>query len=143
MPCSDTSKPAVSTCSSTRMPQTRYIVQRQPNDAEKVNTPTATSPSACTPSWWNDPVYTRPPLPVARFDASAGTANKPVASVPHTPDIPCTATAPMGSSIPSRSTNKTPATAIQPDTPPITIAAHGATNPEAAVIATSAARTPF
>ena len=45
--------------------------------------------------------------------------------------------------MPIRSTNRTPATAIQPDTAPITIAAHGATNPEAAVIATSAARTPF
>ena len=34
-------------------------------------------------------------------------------------------------------------TAMKPETSPITIAAHGATNPDAAVIATSAASTPF
>jgi hypothetical protein len=34
-------------------------------------------------------------------------------------------------------------TAITPETSPMTTAAHGATKPEAAVTATSAARTPF
>ena len=57
--------------------------------------------------------------------------------------MPCTATAPIGSSIPIRSTAITPTTAIPPETRPITIAAHGATKPDAAVIATSAAITPF
>src|SRR2546423_752999 len=45
--------------------------------------------------------------------------------------MPCTATAPMGSSIPIRSTQSTPTTAIEPATAPITTAAHGATNPDA------------
>ena len=125
------------------MPQRRFIAHRHPKDEENVNTPTASRPTACTPSWWNEPVYTSPPVPVARFAASAGTANKPVASVPHTPDIPCTATAPIGSSMPSPSTHSTPTTAMTPDTSPITTAAHGATKPDAAVIATSAASTPL
>src|SRR5207248_7773289 len=115
----------------------------EPNESEKVNTPTVRSPSACTPSWWNEPVYTSPPVPVARFDARAGTANRPVASVPQTPDMPWTATAPIGSSIPIRSTATTPTTAMKPETSPITTAAQGATKPDAAVIATSAASTPF
>src|SRR5207247_8166810 len=66
-----------------------------------------------------------------------------VATVPQTPETPCTATAPIGSSMPIRSTASTPTTAITPDTSPITTAAHGATNPDAAVTATSAASTPF
>ena len=82
-------------------------------------------------------------MPVARFSASAGTAKMPVASVPQTPAIPWTATAPIGSSIRIRSTSRTPSTAITPATRPMTIAAHGATNPAAAVTATSAAITPF
>ena len=45
--------------------------------------------------------------------------------------------------MPSRSTASTPTTTIAPDTSPITIAAHGATNAHAAVIATSAAIAPF
>ena len=49
-------------------------------------------------------MYTNPPVPVARFAARAGTANNPVASVPHTPDIPCTATAPIASNIASHVT---------------------------------------
>ena len=80
---------------------------------------------------------------MARFFDSSGTVKRPQASVPQTPDMPCTATAPIGSSIPIRSTKITPTTAITPETSPITTAAHGATNPEAAVIATSAAITPF
>ena len=40
MPCSATSRPAVSTCSSTRMPQSRFSVQSAPNDRLNVNTPT-------------------------------------------------------------------------------------------------------
>ncbi len=95
------------------------------------------------PSWSNEPVYQSPPVPVARFSASAGTAKMPVASVPHTPAMPCTATAPMGSSIRARSTASTPTTAMPPARKPITIAAHGATKPHAAVTATSAATTPF
>src|SRR3954447_14846151 len=125
------------------MPQSLCITNSAPNDVENVNAPTATMPSACTPSWWKDPVYTRPPVPVARFFASAGTANSPVASVPHTPDMPCTATAPIGSSIPMDSTQITPNTAIVPEPTPITIAAQGATNPDAAVIATSPPSAPF
>ena len=82
-------------------------------------------------------------MPVARFFASTGTANSPVASVPQTPDMPCTATAPIGSSIPMRSMKITPKTAIPPEPMPITIAAHGATKPDAAVIATSAPSAPF
>ena len=82
-------------------------------------------------------------MPVARFFASSGTANRPVASVPQTPDMPCTATAPIGSSIPILSTKITPKTAMKPEPTPITIAAHGATKPEAAVIATSAPSAPF
>jgi hypothetical protein len=109
----------------------------------KVKTPTASRPSAWTPSWWKLPVYQSPPVPVARFSASAGTAKIPVASVPHTPAIPCTATAPIGSSIRILSTSRTPTTATPPATSPITIAAQGATKPAAAVTATSAAITPF
>ena len=45
--------------------------------------------------------------------------------------------------MPIRSTAITPTTAITPETSPITTAAHGATKPDAAVIATSAASTPF
>ena len=45
--------------------------------------------------------------------------------------------------MPIRSTQSTPTTAIEPATAPITTADHGATNPDAAVIATSAAITPF
>ena len=82
-------------------------------------------------------------MPVARFFDSTGTAKRPVASVPQTPAMPCTETAPIGSSIPMRSTKITPTTAIKPDTSPIATAAHGATKPEAAVIATSPASTPF
>ena len=82
-------------------------------------------------------------MPVARLAASAGTAKKPVASVPQTPAMPCTATAPIGSSMPMRSTARTPTTAIAPATAPITSAAQGATNPHAAVTATSAAMAPF
>ena len=63
--------------------------------------------------------------------------------MPQTPDMPCTATAPIGSSIPIRSTKITPKTAMTPEPAPITIAAHGATNPDAAVIATSAPSAPF
>ena len=43
---------------------------------------------------------------------------------------------------PIRSTQST-RDAITPETRPITTAAHGATKPDAAVTATSAARTPF
>ena len=82
-------------------------------------------------------------MPVARFFASCGTVKKPSASVPQMPDMPCTATAPTGSSIPIRSTKSTPTTTITPATKPIRIAAHGATNAHAAVIATSAAIAPF
>src|SRR3954466_15193285 len=57
--------------------------------------------------------------------------------------MPCAATAPTGSSIPSFSTASTPTTTIAPETSPMTIAAHGATNAQAAVIATSAAIAPF
>ena len=57
--------------------------------------------------------------------------------------MPWTATAPIGSSMPIRSTAITPTTAMKPETRPITTAAHGATKPDAAVIATRAARTPF
>src|SRR6059058_2381401 len=143
MPCSCTSSPPDSTSASTRMPHSLCIAKSAPKDVENENTPTAITPSACTPSWWNEPVYTRPPVPVASFEASAGTANSPVASVHHTPDIPCTATAPIGSSIPRPSTQITPNTAISPEPAPITIAAHGATNPEAAVIATRPPSAPF
>ena len=45
--------------------------------------------------------------------------------------------------MPIRSTQSTPTTAMNPETVPIRTAAHGATNPDAAVIATSAASTPF
>jgi hypothetical protein len=45
--------------------------------------------------------------------------------------------------MPSRSTKRTPTTTIPPATRPITIAAHGETNAQAAVIATSAAIAPF
>ena len=82
-------------------------------------------------------------MPVARFSASAGTAKIPVASVPQTPAMPWTATAPIGSSMRARSTASTPTTAIAPATKPITIAAQGATKPHAAVTATSAATTPL
>ena len=82
-------------------------------------------------------------MPVFRVAASAGTANRPVATVPQIPATPCTETAPIGSSIPIRSTASTPTTAITPETSPITTAAHGATKPEAAVTATRAASTPF
>ena len=57
--------------------------------------------------------------------------------------MPCTATAPIGSSIPIDSMKITPNTAITPEPAPITIAAHGATKPEAAVIATSPPSAPF
>ena len=63
--------------------------------------------------------------------------------MPQTPDMPCTATAPIGSSMPMRSTKMTPNTAIAPEPAPMTIAAHGATNPDAAVIATRAPSAPF
>ena len=63
--------------------------------------------------------------------------------MPQTPARPCTATAPIGSSIPIDSIQSIPPTAIAPATKPITIAAHGATKPHAAVTATSAAMTPF
>ena len=129
MPCSDTSSPAVSTSGSTRIPNVFFIVQSAPNEALNVKIPTASRPSACTPSWWKLPVYTSPPVPVARLSASAGTAKIPVASVPQTPARPCTETAPIGSSTRSRSTPSTPSTAIEPATAPITIAAHGATKP--------------
>src|SRR3954452_10893037 len=82
-------------------------------------------------------------MPVASFDASGCAAKSPQASVPQTPDMPCTATAPIGSSMPIRSTQITPTTAMIPETTPTTTAAHGATNPDAAVTATSAASTPF
>jgi len=45
--------------------------------------------------------------------------------------------------MPIRSTQSTPTTAIEPATTPITTADHGATNPDAAVMATSAAMTPL
>ena len=82
-------------------------------------------------------------MPVASLSASAGTANRPVARVPQTPDMPCTATAPIGSSILILSTRMTPKTAMKPEPTPITIAAQGATKPEAAVIATRAPRVPL
>ena len=108
-----------------------------------MKTPTATRPSACTPSWYGEPVYRSPPWPTPTVAASAGTARSPVASVPQTPARPCTATAPIGSSMPRRSTSGTATTAIAAATKPIRTAAQGATNPHAAVTATSAARTPF
>ena len=45
--------------------------------------------------------------------------------------------------MPTRSTKMTPNTAIAPEPAPITIAAQGATKPDAAVIATSAPSAPF
>jgi hypothetical protein len=45
--------------------------------------------------------------------------------------------------MPIRSMKMTPNTAIAPEPAPITIAAHGATKPDAAVIATSAPSAPF
>ena len=89
-------------------PHSAFIAQSDPNDAVNVNTPTASSPSAWVPSWSKLPVYQSLPCPVARFSASAGTAKIPVASVPQTPAIPWTATAPIGSSIRMRSTSRTP-----------------------------------
>ena len=83
------------------------------------------------------------PCPWPGSTPERGTAKRPTASVPQTPAMPCTATAPIGSSIPIRSTQSTPTTAIAPAAAPITTAAHGATKPDAAVIATSAAITPF
>ena len=38
------------------MPQRRFIVQRQPNDAENVKAPTAASPSSCIQTWCSEPV---------------------------------------------------------------------------------------
>ncbi len=52
-------------------------------------------------------------MPVPRSFASAGTAKRPVASVPQTPESPWTATAPIGSSMPIRSTTRTPTTAMK------------------------------
>ena len=37
MPCSATSRPAVSTCCSTRIPHSRFSAQSEPNEAENVN----------------------------------------------------------------------------------------------------------
>ena len=56
MPCSETSRPAVSTSGSARIPNAAFIAQSAANDALKVNVPTARSPSAWTPSWWKLPV---------------------------------------------------------------------------------------
>ena len=55
-------------------------------------------------------------MPVASFSASAGTVRKPSESVPQTPAMPCAASAPTGSSIPIRSTRRTPKTTITPAT---------------------------
>ena len=77
MPCSETSSPAVSTSGSTLIPHSAFIAHSDPNDALNVNTPTASSPSACVPSWSKLPVYQRPPVPVARFSASAGHREDP------------------------------------------------------------------
>ena len=82
-------------------------------------------------------------MPVSRLLASFGTARKPRDSVPQTPDMPCAAIAPTGSSRPTRSTSSEPTTTMMPETKPITIAAQGATNAHAAVIATSAAIAPL
>src|SRR5437763_9790497 len=143
MPCSETSSPATSTSSSTRIPQTLFITQRAPYEVEKVKTPTQTRPIACTESCLNDPVYTRPPVPVARFLARRGTAKSPQARVPQTPDMPWTATAPIGSSMPIFSTQMTPKTAMKPDPTPMTTPAQAATKPQAALLATRAPSAPF
>ena len=96
------------------------------------------------PNWWKLPCVdeaVRGRWRVCR--PTRGTAKRPVARVPQTPDMPCTATAPIGSSILIFSTRMTPKTAMKPEPTPITIAAQGATNPEAAVIATRAPRVPL
>ena len=49
-------EPAVSTSGSVRMPQILWSTNRQPKEAVNVKPPTATRPSACTPSWWKEPV---------------------------------------------------------------------------------------
>ena len=41
MPCSETSRPAVSTSCSTRIPKVAFITQRAPKEALKVNAPLA------------------------------------------------------------------------------------------------------
>ena len=108
MPCSETSRPAVSTCSARRGCPRASL--HRPEDAERGAErehadgdeaeglhAELVEAAACRRAR---------PCRCASFAASAGTANRPVASVPQTPARPCTATAPIGSSIPIRSTQQ-------------------------------------
>ena len=89
------------------MPQSRFSVQSEPNEAVNVNAPTASEAERLHAELVQRAGVEKPaaaggePSPPARERA-----NRPVASVPQTPARPCTATAPIGSSMPSRSTSE-------------------------------------
>ena len=74
----------------------------------------------------------------ASFSARLGTVRKPSESVPQTPAMPCAAMRADRVVDPEPLDEQDAETTITPATKPIRIAAHGATNAHAAVIATSA-----
>src|SRR5918912_713837 len=88
-----------------------------------------TTPSACAPSWWNEPLYTSPALPTALYDARSGFVKSPHESVPQIPARPCADSAPTGSSS-TFSIASTPTTTITPATAPMIGAAQYSTYPD-------------
>ena len=138
MPCSGTSRPAVSASSSTRMPPERFIVQRQPNEAENVSAPTGgqaeqlhARPGAASPC------RRSPPWPVCeRVPRAPGTANRPVATrapdARHAVDGDRADRVVDADPLDRRARRRRRST---PETRPITTAAQGATKPDAAVTA--------
>ena len=110
MPCSDTSSPAVSTCSSTRIPKPLHRPEAAEGRREGERAD-GEEPEELHADLVEGAGVDESARPVARF-RQRGTAKRPVATVPQTPASPWTATAPIGSSIPSRSTSGTATTAI-------------------------------
>src|SRR5919202_3500370 len=106
------------------------------------NANAAVTPRIWAPSWWNEPVYTRPGLPTALRSARRGEVKMPHDSVPQMPATPCADSAPTGSSS-LRSIASTQSTTITPATAPMIGAAQYSTYPDGAVMATGAAIAPL
>ena len=126
MPCSAMSRPASSSSSVTRRPIVFLIAQNTTYETTNTHTNAVATPSACAPSWWKLPEYTRPGLPIALRSASRGDVNRPQASVPQMPATPCADSAPTGSSR-TLSIASTQTTTSTPATPPMIGAAQYST----------------
>src|SRR3989338_3290614 len=129
--CSAKSKPLSSSSRLTLNPMSMSSILKKANISPNVHTNTAPMPTSWLTSCAVPPPKNNPLTP-----PNASWANKPTASVPHTPHVACADTAPTGSSTPILSKNSTENTYNVPAIRPITTALNGLTLAVPAVMPT-------